>query len=134
MEDIDALLAVYEPGEPKMKPEVLEQTKKIEEQRRQMVENHQKAQQSQNAILMKQEGKEPIPLTMQQIVELLQKQQNENEELKKKVEEQEEIIRQFQRIIIQPSVSGIPSAIQPASPSLAFPVKNKSDPEIHIDL
>jgi glycosyltransferase involved in cell wall biosynthesis len=134
MEDIDALLAVYEPGEPKMKPEVLEQTKKIEEQRRQMVENHQKAQQSQNAILMKQEGKEPIPLTMQQIVELLQKQQNENDELRKKVEEQEEIIRQFQRIIIQPSVSGIPSAIQPASPSLAFPVKNKRDPEIHIDL
>ena len=134
MEDIDALLAVYEPGEPKMKPEVLEQTKKIEEQRRQMVENHQKAQQSQNTILMKQEGKEPIPLTMQQIVELLQKQQNENDELRKKVEEQAEIIRQFQRIIIQPSVSGIPSAIHPASPSLAFPVKNKSDPEIHIDL
>ena len=134
MEDIDALLAVYEPGEPKMKPEVLEQTKKIEEQRRQMVENHQKAQQSQNTILMKLEGKEPIPLTMQQIVELLQKQQNENDELRKKVEEQAEIIRQFQRIIIQPSVSGIPSAIQPASPALAFPVKNKSDPEIHIDL
>ena len=134
MEDIDALLAVYEPGEPKMKPEVLEQTKKIEEQRRQMVENHQKAQQSQNTILMKLEGKEPIPLTMQQIVELLQKQQNENDELRKKVEEQAEIIRQFQRIIIQPSVSGIPSAIQPASPVLAFPVKNKSDPEIHIDL
>ena len=41
MEDIDSLLDAYEPGEPKMKPEVLEQTKQIEEERRKMIEKHQ---------------------------------------------------------------------------------------------
>ena len=40
MEDIDKLLELYEPGNPKYKPDVISQTKKIKEEREKTIETH----------------------------------------------------------------------------------------------
>ena len=124
MEDIDTLLAAYEPGEPKMKPEVLEQTKQIEEERRKMIEKHQAEQQQQQqqqqpSIVLEREGQPPVSLSMQQIAELLQTQHNENNTLKQRVSELEAALFQLQRIHAS---SGV------------FVEKSKTEPEIRIDI
>jgi len=122
MEDIDSLLDAYEPGEPKMKPEVLEQTKQIEEERRKMIEKHQAEQQQQQqqpSIVLEREGQPPVSLSMQQIAELLQTQHNENNTLKQRVSELEAALFQLQRIHAS---SGV------------FVEKSKTEPEIRIDI
>jgi glycosyltransferase involved in cell wall biosynthesis len=73
LKDIDKLLANYEPGLPKMKPDVLKQIKEIDEERSKMM-------QQQNAyapIMLQQPGKEPVALTSQQVVEMIQQQQQQ---------------------------------------------------------
>jgi hypothetical protein len=73
LKDIDKLLANYEPGLPKMKPDVLKQIKEIDEERSKMM-------QQQNAyapIMLQQLGKEPVALTSQQVVEMIQQQQQQ---------------------------------------------------------
>ena len=131
MEDIEELLSNYEPGEPKMKPEVLKQTKQLEESRRKMAEEQQ-AKGGSNPIVMQSDGKEPVPLTNEQIVELLQNQHNEIETLKRRNAELEEIINQLQRM--KPThpkpISG--TSLPPTSPPTVTPPK--SNPEIHINI
>ena len=129
MEDIEELLSNYEPGEPKMKPEVLKQTKQLEESRRKMAEEQQAK--GGNPIVMQSDGKQ-VPLTNEQIVELLQNQHNEIETLKRRNAELEEIINQLQRM--KPThpkpISGTSST--PTSPPTVTPPK--SNPEIHINI
>ena len=131
MEDIEELLSNYEPGEPKMKPEVLKQTKQLEESRRKMAEEQQ-AKGGSNPIVMQSDGKEPVPLTNEQIVELLQNQHNEIETLKRRNAELEEMINQLQRM--KPThpkpISG--TSLPPTSPPTVTPPK--SNPEIHINI
>jgi glycosyltransferase involved in cell wall biosynthesis len=178
LNDIDDLLAMYEPGHPKMKPEVLAQTKQIEEQRKQEYEKAMLAQQpNRNAlfnspvqnttynntpqnppppenitIMLKEEGKDPVPMTMQQVVELLQQLQNgnnaltsENMNLKRKVNDLEESVRQMQQLLISKNNHpGSSSSVQPRNNNMSYnpisnntpyivsPTKLKSDPEINI--
>jgi len=69
MKDIDKLLEQYLPGDPKNKPDVLKQIKEIEDKRNEMT-------QQEGACLMIQEpGKDPVRLSMQDIVNILQQQQ-----------------------------------------------------------
>jgi hypothetical protein len=69
MKDIDKLLEQYLPGDPKNKPDVLKQIKEIEQKRDEMT-------QQEGACLMIQEpGKEPVRLSMQDVVNILQQQQ-----------------------------------------------------------
>jgi hypothetical protein len=63
MKDIDEKLDKYAPGKPHMKPDVLKQTLEIEEQRKKMVQPPQ--------FLMQQEGKDPVPLGANEIVNLI---------------------------------------------------------------
>jgi cellulose synthase/poly-beta-1,6-N-acetylglucosamine synthase-like glycosyltransferase len=75
MEKIDSLLETYKPGEPTMKPDVLEQMKVLEAQREQM--------RSKNMQIMVQEnGKPQRPMTMPEVAEILKKQQQEIQVLK----------------------------------------------------
>jgi len=71
MEDIDTILETYEPGRPIMKPDVLEQMVKIEEQRRKYAENMAKDQMAQNSnkIVIQNPGQSPIVLDNNKILE-----------------------------------------------------------------
>ena len=178
--DMESLLEKYEPGLPKMKPEVLAQTKQIEEERKKMMEQannqqflnntfnkNQNTQSSNNmpqlppgaenniTIMMQEEGKEPVPMNMQQIVQLLQNQQNDNnrlkteaDTLKRRIGEMEDIIRQLQQLKVNsasstqsnsPSFSlsnytnnSAISAVANSAPYLTNATRLKSDPEVSV--
>ncbi len=70
--DLDDKLKDYEPGKPRMKPDVLEQMVKIEEKRRKMAEEMCQAQ-----IVINQPGQEPQKLNNEQVISLLQQQQQQ---------------------------------------------------------
>jgi len=91
MQDIDALLANYSPGTPDKKPDVLEQIRKIELERKKMMQQHEP--QNQPKLMMQRPGEEPRELTPDEITGILNQQKNEinrllleNEELKKKLQ------------------------------------------------
>ena len=91
MEDIDDILNSYEPGRPEMKPDVIKQTKELHEERMKMQQEMNKGQ---GKIMMQHPQLGEVGLDNNQIVELLNKLQNE---LKSKVEAlhmKDEIIRQ----------------------------------------
>ena len=83
LQDIDGLLEKYEPGEPKMKPDVLEQIKRIEEERRQQQQKH-------GMIFLERPGEAPTPLNQQQIIEMIQTQQQT-------IQQQHTLIQQLQQ-------------------------------------
>ena len=78
---MDTLLEAYAPGKPEMKPDVIKQTKELEQTLIRMQEQQQQQQQNGSAeapaILMHQEGKEPVALTSDQVLSIIQTQQAE---------------------------------------------------------
>ena len=74
LEDIDSLLKEYAPGEPTNKPDVLKQTKEIEEKRKKM-QDERDAQQNNNAsgqqIVLQEPGKPPVVLKTQDVIRLI---------------------------------------------------------------
>jgi hypothetical protein len=107
MEDIDPLLEKYEPGNPKMKPDVLKQIAQIEKDRDNMVQEEM----SKNGqIMMNQPGKPPTTMSMTQVAELLSKQgemlAKQGEQLKayeRRIVELETINRNLQKLIMEKS-------------------------------
>ena len=89
LEDIEELLKKYEPGEPKMKPDVIEQIKKIEEERGKSVQQ----------VVMNRPGMDPIALSNEQILQLLQQQQQHLQEQQQIIQKQQEKMAEFQQII-----------------------------------
>jgi hypothetical protein len=106
-------------------------------------------------IMMQEEGKEPVPMNMQQIVQLLQNQQNDNnrlkteaDTLKRRISEMEDIIRQLQQLKVNsasstqsnsPSFSlsnytnnSSVSAVANSAPYLTNATRLKSDPEVSV--
>jgi hypothetical protein len=85
-EDLENKLAAYEPGDIKLKPDVLKQIGEFEERKKQMMKNiqAQQAQQpSQLKIVFQEEGgKGTRELSMPEVVELLDKQQKQLEQFK----------------------------------------------------
>ena len=78
MEDIDALLDLYEPGKPENKPDVLKQTQEITEKREKMMEEKKKQIMEQNMLMNVIANQN----NMKQHIENITK---ENDELKNKV-------------------------------------------------
>jgi hypothetical protein len=83
---MDALLQAYAPGNPEMKPDVISQTKELEQNLARIHEQEKQQQQQQQqggvpsnvpVILMHQEGKEPVALTNDQVLSIIQTQQTE---------------------------------------------------------
>jgi hypothetical protein len=147
MHDIDALLSNYEPGEPKMKPDVLEQTKKIEEQRQKLVEEEMKKQgASMTGITFQEPGKPPKQLTQNEVVELIQRLQTENAELRQQVGMLHSTVQQMQSVhgplridpsLLPPQTSLPPGFVKPKDDLFTPPPPNtttKSDNNIQIDL
>ena len=77
LNDIDKLLDNYEPGLPKMKPDVLKQIAEIKKSRAEAIEK------AQNQPIMLDQGpdKEPLQLNNQQVVQLIKQIQSKNLEL-----------------------------------------------------
>ena len=89
MNSIERLLIDYEPGDPKMKPDVLQQIQEIEKTR----EEHIKTMKSMNngQISINRNGQN-IPLNNDQVVGILQKQQSQLQELVKTLTERDKTI------------------------------------------
>lgn len=77
MNEIEDLLVNYKPGDPSMKPDVLKQISEIEEKRRQMSNNNN----NNGSIVLQQDGKEPIQLTQEQVLQHLNEQNKKMQEL-----------------------------------------------------
>ena len=74
MEDIDGMLAKYEPGEPKMKPDVIKQIGEILKEREKILMEEQ----AKNAkIILQRPGEAPIEIGPAQAVEMMKAQQQE---------------------------------------------------------
>jgi len=102
MTDIDKLLEKYQPGEPKMKPDVLKQLKEIEESRKKMMEEHMK-QQGQNLnsnvpqIMVNQPGQPSRALSIEEIMQILNNQTENINQLTKKNEQLETMVANLQK-------------------------------------
>jgi glycosyltransferase involved in cell wall biosynthesis len=84
-EDLEAKLASYEPGDIKLKPDVLRQVNEIEEKKKQMMKNmqaQQMQQQSQLRIVVEEGGKGKRELSIPEVVELLEKQYKQLDQFK----------------------------------------------------
>ena len=106
MNKIDKLLEAYEPGSPKMKPDVLEQIKKIEAERAEMLKKAQN--ESANQIILQKQGEEPVVLSVHDAVNIMQQQQkyigeltNEKQNYSNRIAELEKMIIQLQMQIIE---------------------------------
>lgn len=108
MNIIDGLLQNYEPGDPKNKPDVLKQIKEIEEERRKMAIEHQQKQQEQGdgKIILNQNG-ENIELNNQQIVQIMQKQQEQLQKFSKLLQEKDEKIKHLEEVISSSNIKDI---------------------------
>ena len=94
MEKIDELLKNYEPGDPSNKPDVLKQIKEIEEERKKMA-MQQSNSQGQGQIILNQNGKQ-LALNNEQIVQIMQKQQEQLQNFVKILQEKDVIINKLE--------------------------------------
>ena len=104
MKRIDKLLANYEPGEPKMKPDVLAQIKVIEAERAEMLRKAQEELAAKNAagpIVLQRPGEEPRELSQHEVLELIQQQQAHIGVLTNKIQELEKIVVSLQMQLIE---------------------------------
>jgi glycosyltransferase involved in cell wall biosynthesis len=92
MERLDGLLQNYYPGDPANKPDVIQQIKEIEEERRKMVLEQQN---SQGQIVISQDGKQ-IPLNNEQVVEIMRKQQEQLQHFVRILQEKDLLINKLE--------------------------------------
>lgn len=104
MKKIDKLLEKYEPGEPKMKPDVLAQIKVIEEERAEMMRKAQEEMAAKNAtgpIVLQRPGEQPKELSQQEVIGIIQQQQAYIGVLTNKIQELEKIVVEVQTQLIE---------------------------------
>jgi chromosome segregation ATPase len=101
LRDIDKLLESYEPGLPKMKPDVLKQIKEIEAEREKMVQEETKKMQTNAPIMLQRPGQEPIQLSNQEVVNMIQEQQQKLTQLAQKCGEFENMITILQKQLVE---------------------------------
>jgi glycosyltransferase involved in cell wall biosynthesis len=94
MNDIDKLLANYEPGLPKMKPDVLIQMKQIEEERQKFMKEQMEKQQNASPIILQRPGEEPIQLSNNDIVNIMKQQQDMIQQLQQQLQEKTKVSNQ----------------------------------------
>ncbi len=141
LEDIDNLLKFYEPGLPKMKPDVMVQMKEIEAKREKMIQEAMEKQRENGPIILQQgEGKPPIQISNKQAVEIMKQQQEQigkltshknqndklNDLLKEKVSEQMKLIKALKEELTTYKSQEITSNVEiiEKSPSFVQPVNN----------
>ena len=97
---IDDLLAAYEPGDPKMKPDVIKQTKEIEAERNKMIQQEQ-PNNGMTSIMMSKDGGPPTPLSNEDVLNIINSQKSDIENLIKQNEELQKVAIQLQQQLIQ---------------------------------
>jgi glycosyltransferase involved in cell wall biosynthesis len=102
MNRIDKLLENYEPGLPKMKPDVLKQIKEIEAERAEMLRKAQEEYNAKNSqIVIQQPGQPPKTLSSQEVVNIMHQQQQYIGELKRRDGELTNRITELEKMIVQ---------------------------------
>jgi hypothetical protein len=122
MTDIDAALAAYAPGEPSMKPDVLKQIKEIDEERR--LAHQQAGDQPTGQIMINEPGKEPRPMSPQEILHAMNTQIEEIKTLREKNGTLETMVANLQKTIfnmnqtqsLTPSPQPLLTQSQPLTP------------------
>jgi len=99
MRDIDELLQNYKPGFPNMKPDVLAQIKKIEDEREETMKKEIEKRKQNGPIMLQQEGQPPRPLNSQEVVNLMQQQQAQIKQLNEQMNSANSNNTQMQKII-----------------------------------
>ena len=87
-EKLDGLLQNYYPGDPINKPDVIQQIKEIDEERRKMALEQQN---TQGQIILNQDGKQ-IPLNNEQVVDIMRKQQEQLQHFVRLLQEKDSTI------------------------------------------
>jgi len=123
MTEIDGMLAKYSPGDPKNKPDVLEQIKKIEKERDMM--NQQNA--NSNQIMMSRPGMEPVPLGIQEVLSILQQQQEHIQKITNELSEKDQIILKLQKQIIEKSRTNVSPSVVKSEPVVSKEVAIKKN-------
>jgi glycosyltransferase involved in cell wall biosynthesis len=141
MEDVDRLLENYAPGEPKMKPDVLKQIAEIEANRDKMIREEMAKQGANAQIMLNQPGKPPVPLTSEQIIDILTRQGQQIQQYEQRIRELESIISIMQGTNSQ-GMPFVPISIEePKVPLLWKPgvslqnavTSSKSEPAFKLD-
>jgi hypothetical protein len=104
MKKIDKLLENYEPGLPKMKPDVLAQIKVIEEERAEMLRKANEELAAKNAtgpIMLQRPGEAPKELSQHEVLTIMQQQHATILQLTNKIQELEKTIIDMQVQIIE---------------------------------
>jgi glycosyltransferase involved in cell wall biosynthesis len=101
LRDIDGLLENYEPGLPKMKPDVLKQIKEIEAEREKMLKEEMEKMKNNAPIMLQRQGEEPVQLSNQEVVNMIQEQQKQLAQLAQKSGEYENMIMILQKQLIE---------------------------------
>jgi len=101
LRDIDKLLENYEPGLPKMKPDVLKQIKEIEAEREKMMKEEMAKMQNNSPIMLQRNGQEPVALTNQEVVNMMQDQQKQLAQFAQKCGEYENMITILQKQLVE---------------------------------
>jgi hypothetical protein len=110
MEDIDPMLEKYEPGDVKMKPDVLKQIAEIEAERNRMMQ----AEAEKNGqIMLNEPGKPPVAMTMAQIADMLTKQGEQIRVYQERITELEGINLQLQKLLTTQKPSSSSSVPRP---------------------
>ena len=100
---IDDLLNAYEPGDPKMKPDVIKQTKEIEEERAKMTQEQMKQMHNSTmtSIVMSKDGEPPRQLSQQDVLDIINGQRESIQQLLTQNEELQKIAIQLQQQMMQ---------------------------------
>jgi hypothetical protein len=114
MSRIDGLLEVYEPGHPRMKPDVLVQMAEIEKERQAMIQ--QTAAAGGGQIMLQKPGEAPQLLSTQDILNIIQQQQAQMQQMVQRIQELEVVNQQLQRMLYMNATGGPP-------PQMGFPVQ-----------
>jgi hypothetical protein len=152
MEDIDGLLLKYEPGEPKMKPDVIEQIKIIEAKHEKMeAEMNEKTQGGLSNIILEQPGQSPKNLTNNEVIELIKQQQSQIQLLTKQNQDYESSLRTVQLQLLEKNKTifeletkvksnkketdlSLSSTPLPTPPPLLFELMSKTTPEVFVSI
>ena len=131
MDDIDSLLEKYEPGNPKMKPDVVIQIAEIERDREKMMQEEVA---KNGQIMLNQPGKPPVPMTMPQIAELLTKQNEQIQLCERRIAELENINANLQKVLMEKKHdNSVYGPELPLKDKLPKAILSKSEPLFKLD-
>lgn len=101
LKTIDEKLKEYEPGEPKNKPDVLEQIKEIESKRDELIKAEMAKQQANGAIMLQQPGQEPKALSNQEVVNIMQGQLQQLQNISNEKQQLENVVKNLQEQLMK---------------------------------